>query len=162
MGQTTHQAGAPGGIVHWRFFRSSGFDQVRLEKGTELLSLGQLDQKLWAALSCPVHGLEFDSRTAELIDTGKEGRIRVPEVVAAVQWVGSILKDPEDLVRGSGALPLAAIDDSKEEGRELLASARQILKNLGKADATRSSPRPALTVTGSSPPRAQRTRKWPR
>ena len=34
----------------WRFFRIGGFDQVSIETGADLLSLKELDQKLWAAL----------------------------------------------------------------------------------------------------------------
>jgi hypothetical protein len=52
----------------WRFVRVGGFDQVQLDTGRDLLALGQLDQKLWVALSCPIDGLEFDRRTLELID----------------------------------------------------------------------------------------------
>jgi len=62
----------------WRFARVGGFDQVRLETGADLLALDQLDQKLWASLSCPTHGLELDPRTLELIDSDADGRIRVP------------------------------------------------------------------------------------
>lgn len=36
----------------------------------------------------------------------------------------------------TSALPLSAIDDSTPEGQELLSSAKQILKNLGKSDAS--------------------------
>ena len=60
----------------WRFFRAGGFDQVRLDSGADILALDQLDQKLWVALSCPTRGLEFDSRTLDLIDTDHDGRIR--------------------------------------------------------------------------------------
>ena len=35
----------------WRFFRSGGFDQARLETGADLKALDQLDPKLCAALS---------------------------------------------------------------------------------------------------------------
>lgn len=119
----------------WSFFRAGGFDQVLLETGEDLMALGELDQKLWVALACPAKGLEFDSRTLELLDTDNDGRIRVPEVVAAVRWAGSVLKDPEELVRGGASLPLAAIDNAHPEGAQLLASARQILVNLGKGDA---------------------------
>ncbi len=121
---------------HWRFFRAGGFDQVRLETGADLLHLGQLDQKLWVALACPTAGLEFDSKTAELVDNDKDGRIRAPEVIAAAQWAGALLKNPDDLVKGGDALPLSAIEESTLEGKQLLASARQILVNLGKNDAT--------------------------
>ena len=62
----------------WRFFRLGGFDQVRLDTAEDLLRLHELDQKLWAALSCPVSGLEFDPRTLAMLDTDGDGRIRVP------------------------------------------------------------------------------------
>ncbi len=62
----------------WNFFRAGGFDQVRIESGADLMCLDQLDQKLWLALACPTHGLEFDAKTLELIDTDKDGRIRAP------------------------------------------------------------------------------------
>ncbi len=119
----------------WSFFRAGGFDQVLLETGEDLMALDQLDQKLWVALSCPAKGLEFDARTLALIDSDQDGRIRVPEILAAVRWAGSLLKDPGALTQGATSLPVAAIDDSKPEGKQLLASTRQILVNLGKADA---------------------------
>ena len=120
----------------WRFARVGGFDQVRLETGADLLALDQLDQKLWASLACPTHGLEVDPKTLELIDSDGDGRIRVPEILAAVRWIGSILKNADDLTKRADALPLAAIDESTPEGGQLLASAKQILLNLGKPDTT--------------------------
>ncbi len=121
---------------HWRFFRAGGFDQVKLETGADLMSLDQLDQKLWVALACPINGIEFDPKTAALIDTDKDGRIRAPELIAAVKWAGSMLKNPDALLLGGDSLPLAAINDTLPEGRQLLASAKQILANLGNTDAT--------------------------
>jgi len=130
-GATTAQSGH-----HvWQFFRAGGFDQVKLESGADIAALDQLDQKLWVALSCPTRGLEFDAKTLELIDTDKDGRIRVPEIIAAAKWACANLKNPDDLVKGGDALPLGAINDATPEGKQLLASARQILTNLGKASA---------------------------
>ncbi|MFZ2853212.1 MAG: hypothetical protein WAZ34_03745 [Rhodocyclaceae bacterium] len=120
---------------NWRFFRAGGFDQVRLDSAAELLALGELDQKLWVALSCPTSGLEFDARTLALLDADGDGHIRAPELIAALQWTSSLLKDPELLASGTHPLPLSAIDEGCAEGRQLLASAREILKNLGRADA---------------------------
>lgn len=120
----------------WRFARVGGFDQVRLETGADLLALEQLDQKLWASLACPTHGLEVDPKTLELIDSDGDGRIRVPEIIAAVKWIGSILKNTDDLTKRGDTLPLSAIDESTPEGGQLLASAKQILLNLGKPDTT--------------------------
>jgi hypothetical protein len=120
----------------WKFFRAGGFDQVKLESGADLANLGQLDQKLWVALACPIHGLEFDAQTLELVDTDKDGRVRAPEIIAAAKWATGLLKNPDDLLRGSPTLPLAAINDATPEGKQILASAKQILINLGKTDAT--------------------------
>ena len=120
----------------WTFVRAGGLDQVNLQTGADLLALEQLDQKLWVALSCPTHGLEFDTRTLELIDSDKDGRIRAPEILEAVRWAGQHLKNLDDLVAGGAALPLGAINDADESGAKLLASARQILRNLGRPDAT--------------------------
>ncbi len=130
----------------WRFFRAGGFDQVKLETGADLMNLDQLDQKLWVALACPTTGLEFDPKTLALIDTDKDGRIRVPELIAAVKWAGAMLKNPDDLVKGGDSLPLSAIHDATPDGRQLLASAKHILANLGKADA------PAITLADTTDP----------
>jgi hypothetical protein len=121
---------------NWKFFRVGGFDQVRLDSGADLMSLDQLDQKLWAALSCPTRGVEFDAATLDLIDTDKDGRVRPPEVIAAVQWAGGLLKDPGLLTQAGDALELSAINDATPAGKQVLASAKQILANLGRAHAT--------------------------
>jgi hypothetical protein len=113
----------------WKFFRAGGFDQVKLETGSDLAHLDQLDQKLWVALACPTQGLEFDAKTLALIDTDKDGRIRVPEILAATKWAVSCLKNPDDLFAGRDSLPLSAIADA-----QILASAKHILANLGKSD----------------------------
>lgn len=131
---TTHTS-SPATQSHWHFFRAGGFDQVKLESGVDLIHLDQLDQKLWVALACPTTGLEFDAKTAALIDTDKDGRIRAPELIAAVKWASSMLKNPDILVKGGDELPLSAINDATTEGAQILASAKQILANLGKQDA---------------------------
>jgi hypothetical protein len=119
----------------WQFSRSGGFDQAKLETAADFANLEHLDQKLWAALACPVKGLEFDERTLALIDTDNDDRVRAPEVIAAVQWCGNQLKDLAALKTGSDSLPLALINDKTDSGKAILASARQILKDLGKRDA---------------------------
>jgi hypothetical protein len=127
---------------------------------TAITKSDQLDQKLWVALSCPTRGLEFDPQTLDLIDTDKDGHIRVPEIIAAVKWAGSLLNNPDDLLKESDELPLQAINADSPEGAQILASARQILANLGKPDAQSislndtatppaSSPRPNSTATAS-------------
>jgi hypothetical protein len=115
----------------WKFFRAGGCDQVRLERGADLMALDELDLKLWVALACPARGLEFDSQTLDLIDTDKDGRIRAPDIIAAARWAGACLKNPDTLLEGSAAIALANLQETTPEGQRLLASAKQILTNLG-------------------------------
>ncbi|MDD5299941.1 MAG: hypothetical protein PHD65_05545 [Gallionella sp.] len=119
----------------WNFFRAGGFDQVQLDTGADLLALKELDQKLWVALSCPTRGIEFDTRTLDLIDSDADGQVRANEVLAAIAWAGGLLKNADLLVKGADSLALADIDDRSEEGKQVLASARHILKSLGRDDA---------------------------
>lgn len=118
----------------WNFSTVGGVKRVNLDSGADLIHLNQLDQKLWTALSCPVNGLEIDPQTLALIDTDSDGQIRVPEMLEAVKWITSILKNPDSLLAQEDAFPLAAIDETTDEGRTLLASANIILRNLGKTD----------------------------
>lgn len=119
----------------WRFFRAGGFDQVQLHTADDLRDLPHLDQKLWMALACPTRGLEIDPKTLDLIDADHDGRIRAPEVIAATQWACNVLLDPALLTARGDSLPLAALDTNTPEGKTLHASARQILKDLGKPEA---------------------------
>src|SRR5512138_1257535 len=105
--QSEHRSHHP-----WRFFRAGGFDQVRLETGADLAHLDELDQKLWVALACPTSGLEFDAKTLALIDTDRDGRIRPPELIAAMKWAGACLKNPDDLLKGAPDLALGAINEA--------------------------------------------------
>ena len=116
----------------WRFFRAGGFDQVKLETGADLMALDQLDLKLWVALACPASGLEFDKATLALIDADNDGRVRAPELIAAVKWAGSLLRNPDDLLKGAAALPVGAINETEPEGKMIAAFARKV---LGKKDA---------------------------
>ncbi len=119
----------------WKFARIGGFDQVELSTGEDLIHLGELDQKLWVALACPVKGIEFDERTLELIDHDKDGRVRAGELIAAVEWAGKMLSDIAVLAAGADALPLSAIDNEQEESKLIRKSAQAVLASIGKGDA---------------------------
>jgi hypothetical protein len=114
----------------WKFVRIGGVDQVVFRNGADITNISQLDQKLWMALAMPTRGVEFDAKTADLIDTDKDGRIRPPEVIAAVKWVEAAFKDPGDILKGGDSVPLAAIKDAN-----ILAGAKRILANLNKPGA---------------------------
>jgi hypothetical protein len=120
----------------WSFFRAGGFDQVQLRKGSDIARLSELDQKLWVALACPTVGLSLDARFLSLLDGDNDQRIRAPELLKAIDFVSRVLKNLDDLLKSEEALPLAAITDQTAEGRLLLGAARQVLRNLGKPDAT--------------------------
>ena len=119
----------------WQFFRAGGVDQVIIRTGADIAHLPELDQKLWVALACPTRGIEFDTRTLDLIDTDHDGRIRPPELLAACAWACSMVRDPEELAQPSEVVMLDALADT-DEGRALAAQARRILELAGRADAT--------------------------
>lgn len=134
--ELTSSGPAPHAAHHWKFFRAGGFDQVRLDTGADLRALAGLDPKLWVALSSPTANIEFPAATMACLDADNDGHVRIPELLAAIDWCAERLKDIELLATGHAALPLAAIDDSKAAGQKVLASARRILGNLGTPDAT--------------------------
>src|SRR5512146_1653114 len=124
------------GMHSWNFFRAGGVDQVMLRDGADILNLSKLDQKLWVALACPTRGIEFDSKTLDLLDSDKDGRIRAPEILAAIKWIQEHFKNPDDLLKGGDVVPLSAINDKSPSGAALLIGAKRILENLGKPEAT--------------------------
>jgi hypothetical protein len=117
------------------FFRAGGFDQVLLAAAPDIAAIGTLDRTLWAALACPVQGLEFDERTLALIDTDGDGRVRAPEIVAAVAFVQGHLKDLASVLAGRPRLALVDIDDARPAGRAVLGCARRVLERVGKTGA---------------------------
>jgi hypothetical protein len=121
---------------NWKFYRIGGLDQAALETGADLANLKHLDQKLWVALSCPVKGLELDEKTLALIDTDHDGRIRVPELLSAIEWSGLVLNDLGVLLKDSDSVALSAFNTSTPAGLAAHASAKRILASLGKADAS--------------------------
>ncbi|MEN9572178.1 MAG: hypothetical protein RL514_33 [Verrucomicrobiota bacterium] len=122
---------APASPSHtWKFFSAGGVSQVAFRSGADLAQLAQLDLKLWVALAVPTRGIEFDPKTLDLIDTDKDGRIRPPELLAAVKWAEAAFLSLDDLLKGGDAVPLASIKDAA-----VATTARRILANLGKPDA---------------------------
>lgn len=119
----------------WTFYRSGGVDQVVLNNGEDIAHLEELDQKLWLALSCPTRGLEFDTRTLDLIDTDHDGHIRPAEILAAVGFARDAFAKLDDLFTAEARVPLSAIRKDTEVGKQLLAEAKHILEFLGRPQA---------------------------
>ncbi len=118
----------------WRFFRAGGFDQVRLDTGKDLANLDKLDQKLWVALACSIDNVHFDARTLTLIDSDGDRRVRAAELISAIQWTVSLLKNPDDLVASKDSLLSEQINDASEEGKKIALAARNALKVIGKLE----------------------------
>ena len=118
------------GKYEWTYCSLGGTVRVNVQSGEDIAHLGELDQKLWTVLSCPVKGLQFDEQTLQMIDTDGDGKIRVKEIVAAAEWLTSVVKDKDSILKGDSVLPLSQINSSNEAGRKLLNSAKQILSNL--------------------------------
>lgn len=117
--------------VHaWRFFYAGGFEQVHLDTPEDLAALRQLDQKLWATLACPTYGLDVDQRLLEYIDTDNDGRIRAPDILAAIDWALARLADPNLLFAEKG-LALSSFKDTPK-GKRLSLTALRLLSVLGR------------------------------
>src|SRR6185503_17579517 len=114
----------------WKFHRAGGVDQVTLRDGADLAHLDELDPKLWVALAMPTRGVHLEPKLLDAIDVDKDGRVRLPEVLAAVRWATASLTNPDDLLKGSDRLAIQAIKDPT-----LRAGAARILENLGRSGA---------------------------
>ena len=118
------------GKYDWKFSTIGGVTRVNIENGQDIAHLGELDQKMWTALSCPTNGLAIDQKTLNYIDSNGDGKIHVNEVVAISQWLVSIIKNPDLLFNNDSFIPLEAFDIENAEGKRLHDIAQQILRNL--------------------------------
>lgn len=73
----------------WRWFRAGRIDQVSLVTGEDIANLSSLDKKYFMAMSMPVKSVRFDKRMLEFMDADKDGRIRISEVLAAIEFLKS-------------------------------------------------------------------------
>jgi len=116
---------------HWTFFKAAGVDHVLIQSGADIANLRRLDEKLWAVLACPSQGVHFDPGTLAALDTDKDGRIRVKDILLATEWISRVLKDPGTLLLDSDTTPLAEFNTADPEGAPLLATARAVLGCAG-------------------------------
>lgn len=71
----------------WQIFRAGRVDQILLKDGADIAALSELDRKSWMVLSMPVKDARFDSRMLELMDSDHDGRIRIDEVLGAIDFL---------------------------------------------------------------------------
>lgn len=90
-----------------------GDTRVKIQSGEDIRHLGELDEKMWTVLSCPVSGLEIAEESLSTMDLEGDKRLRVREVVAASEWLCKVLRDPQILIRGGEELLLQEIVDEE-------------------------------------------------
>lgn len=114
---------------NWKFCSIGGVTRVNISTGEDIAHLGELDQKLWTVLSCPIKGLEFDEKTLAMMDCDNDGKVRVNEIVKASQWLCNVLRDPQLIIDGGDGILLSDFSDS-DEGVKLKNVATNILQSL--------------------------------
>ena len=116
----------------WEFTNLGGSSRVKITSGQDIAHLGELDHKMWTVLSCPVTGLEICEKSLNYMDTDGDGKLRVNDIVSVAQWVTSVLKDKDLLLKGSSSIDIEQINTDDANGAKLYGAAKQILENLGK------------------------------
>ena len=116
----------------WNYDNVGGSTRVKIMTGADIAHLGELDPKKWTVLSCPSTGLEIDEKSLKYIDTDKDGRIRVNDIVITAQWMTAAIKDADLLTKGADNIDIEHFNQEDANGKRLYTSAKQILANLGK------------------------------
>ncbi|MBO5647581.1 MAG: hypothetical protein J6S30_02315 [Kiritimatiellae bacterium] len=71
----------------WRWFNAGGSWQVDLRSGEDIANLCRLDRKHFLVMSMPVGNLRFDDRTLKFLDADRDGRIKIDEVLGAIEFL---------------------------------------------------------------------------
>ena len=116
----------------WEYSSIGGTSRVKISTGEDLAHLDELDPKMWTVLSCPVTGLEIDSKSLAYMDCDGDGKLRVNDVICTSKWLSGAVKDLNILTAGTDSIDIEQLDQENEAGRKLYNSAKQILVNLGK------------------------------
>lgn len=102
------------------FSTIAGTVQARLLRGADVGRLAELDRKYWLMLSCAVTAMGPEGEpVARALDTDGDGRVRVPEVLAAVAWLRPRLSSFDRLFEPAEGLTLADIAADTEAGAPL-------------------------------------------
>lgn len=121
----------------WRYTQSGGLIQVQLSTINDVFNLKNLDPKQWTALSCPVKGLEFSEETLQILDSDKNGKVRIPEILEAIEFIKKYFKQPEIIMTPGNTIPIGALGDEPFScGHSPYNSAKAVLDILGKSDST--------------------------
>lgn len=120
----------------WHFIQTGGLVQLQIKSIDDIFALKDLDPKLWIALACPVKGLEFSEETLALLDSDHNGRVRLPEILEAIEYIKKYFKNPQIIMTKGDSIPLDALSDAPFDcGHSPAQSARSVLDILEKKDA---------------------------
>ena len=117
---------------NWEFANIGGSSRVKISKGEDIAHLDELDPKMWTVLSCPVTGLEIDSKSLSYMDLDVDSKLRINDITGVAKWITSVLKDSNLILKGSDSIDINNLNVDDANGAKLYNSAQQILKNLGK------------------------------
>ncbi len=95
--------------------------QVRLRNGADIAHLSELDRKYWLMLSCGTTAMGPDGAAlAAVLDTNGDKRVRVPEILAAIDWLKPRLSSFDVLFEAAEGLSRSDISPESEEAKPLL------------------------------------------
>ena len=133
----------------WKWFRAGRMQQVSLKCGADIAALAELDRKQWIALSMPTTGVRFDLRMLELMDTDHDGRIRTPEVLAAIDFLKAKNVDFDSLFTAGEAEEKALADVTAKQA-DLAALAPSDADKKALADWEAQGKTPEVAVAGDA------------
>ena len=95
----------------WTYANIGGNTRVVIKNGKDIAHLGELDEKLWTVLACPVTGLEIADESLAVIDYNHDQKIHIQDVVHTAEWLCQVLVDADVLMAGSDSLTVEMIKD---------------------------------------------------
>ncbi len=96
----------------WKFRRIGGMDQVVLKTGEDIAALSDLDPKLWVALAMPTSQHQCCEALA-ILDVDNDGKVRVPEILAAVSKCQDAFSNLDLLFDETGAISIDSIQNEQ-------------------------------------------------
>ena len=108
---------------------------LNIETAEDLESAVRLDEAHWVATGAPVAGMNCDRTFLQLLDEDNSGRILCREVKGAISWLLKMLRDHSRINAQSKVLSLDAVSTDAPQGREVLDTAKEALRKLGRIDA---------------------------
>ena len=90
----------------WRFVQNGGLIQPQISTIDDVLNIENLDPKMWTALACPVSGLEFSEETLTLLDSDKNGRVRIPEIISVINYIKKYFSNPQVIMTEGDSIPI--------------------------------------------------------